>query len=526
MIPNVATVGKSFSGAGLYYLHDKREDQAQALAGGNDRLAADLYYLHDKGAQSSDRVVFAETLNLPTRDPHKAMKCMAWTAGHAPEIRQAHVAAEAQAAGQSYDDYVREHNPFRGRKGEKPVYAYSLSWHPDQKVDRAEMVAAARETLDVLGLKGHQAVLVAHNDTPHPHIHVICNRVHPQTGLYASRSRDHLTLSRWAEDYERRCGRILCFERVYNNADRQKEGFLKAESISRADRDWFDKHKHRTPEEIRSSREQAQSADRMALESRRHKQEGALEKRLKRTHDPAIRKVRAQIADLEMRMKMAEADRKAPATGVVQSLAKAIRAIGRTITDPPRKQRTALASLRSNLDRLEQSKEDARKAHKDAYAASWGRLERRHVVERERDEDRIERLLKAREAREKGDRGKGQFNVRGDPEAARYLRPDVSAQKARQVALEQVAGAGMAQEIRQRTATGRLQRTLGGGADYDERSRKEALSHPGSRWKSDPAADKAVQEKREELTAKEKTRNRNRSRGERTRTRSRRPKSD
>ncbi len=33
-----------------------------------------------------------------------------------------------------------------GRKLERPVYAYSLSWHPDERPTRAEQMEAARAT--------------------------------------------------------------------------------------------------------------------------------------------------------------------------------------------------------------------------------------------------------------------------------------------------------------------------------------------------------------------------------------------
>ena len=87
---------------------------------------------HDKGAQTAKRVAYTETLNLPTQDAAKAMKVMAWTAAHASDIRQSAVAAAAKAAGLPYDEYVRLTNPFRGRKGSKCVYAYSLAWSPEQ----------------------------------------------------------------------------------------------------------------------------------------------------------------------------------------------------------------------------------------------------------------------------------------------------------------------------------------------------------------------------------------------------------
>ncbi|MGH1482973.1 MAG: relaxase/mobilization nuclease domain-containing protein [Geminicoccales bacterium] len=57
-----------------------------------------------------------------------------------------------------------------GRKLEKPVYVYSLSWHPDEQPDKATMVEAARESLEALGVEDRQALIVCHNDEPHPQI--------------------------------------------------------------------------------------------------------------------------------------------------------------------------------------------------------------------------------------------------------------------------------------------------------------------------------------------------------------------
>lgn len=184
MIPKVAGKGSSFKGAAQYYLHDK-------------------------GASTAERVAFAETVNLPTRDPDKAFKCMAWTAEHQNEIKE--------AAGGSK----------RGRKLQDPVYTYSLAWAPDEKPTKEQMIGAAMETLSVLGLTENEAILVAHRDEPHPHIHVIVNRVHPQTGIAAKLSNDHLKLSRWAEDYEKRQGQIRCEERVENNKRRDRGEWVK-----------------------------------------------------------------------------------------------------------------------------------------------------------------------------------------------------------------------------------------------------------------------------------------------------------
>ena len=184
MVPKVAGKGRNFVGAGLYYLHDKK-------------------------ALTRERVAFTHTENLPTRDPDKAIKCMAYTAMRQQQLK-------TRAGGSA-----------KGRKLEQPVYCYSLSWAPGEEPSQEDMIGAARESLKRLGLADHEALFVGHNDEPHPHIHVIVNRVHPETGIAAPLKKDFLKLSTWAEEFEKQQGLIRCEQRVENNALRAQGEFVK-----------------------------------------------------------------------------------------------------------------------------------------------------------------------------------------------------------------------------------------------------------------------------------------------------------
>ena len=184
MIPRVAKAGKSFKGAAAYYLHDKQ-------------------------ASTSDRVGWTETLNLSTDDPEQAWKQMAQTAMNADHLKQA---AGIKAT---------------GRKSTNSVYAYSLSWHPDQHPTREDMAAAAKESLKVLKLDDRQAILIAHTDQDHPHVHVLVNRVSPNDGRMAANSKDFNALSRWAEKYCKDRGWDYCPDREKNNALRKQGNFVK-----------------------------------------------------------------------------------------------------------------------------------------------------------------------------------------------------------------------------------------------------------------------------------------------------------
>ena len=148
---------------------------------------------------------FTGTLNLASDDPRRAINEMIYTAEHAQDIK---AAAGVKAT---------------GRKLEKPVYTFSLSWHPSEDPRQDQMLAAAESALKALKMDGHQVLMVAHNDTAHPHIHVIVNRVDPETGKAHGLNKDQLVLSKWAERYEREFGKTWCKERVANNAERGRQ---------------------------------------------------------------------------------------------------------------------------------------------------------------------------------------------------------------------------------------------------------------------------------------------------------------
>ncbi|TMV88194.1 hypothetical protein FGG78_17515 [Thioclava sp. BHET1] len=62
---------------------------------------------------------------------------------------------------------------------QKPVLHLSLSYAEGEQVTSDQMRADARRVIKALGLRGHQALIVAHDDTDHIHAHVMANRVGP-----------------------------------------------------------------------------------------------------------------------------------------------------------------------------------------------------------------------------------------------------------------------------------------------------------------------------------------------------------
>ncbi len=174
MIPKINGLGRSFAGVAAYCLHDAPEPD-------------------DRSPETSERVAWTDTRNLPTVRAERAARLMAATAKAAPDLKRL-------AGG--------------ARKLAKPVLHYLLSWAQDETPTRQEMSRAVDGSLEALGLEGHEALIAAHDDTRHPHVHVVANRVDPETGKAAKLGNGKLRLSGWAEGYEREQGRIRCERRV------------------------------------------------------------------------------------------------------------------------------------------------------------------------------------------------------------------------------------------------------------------------------------------------------------------------
>ncbi|MFZ4687587.1 MAG: relaxase/mobilization nuclease domain-containing protein, partial [Hyphomonadaceae bacterium] len=107
-----------------------------------------------------------------------------------------------------------------GRVCEDPVKTLSLAWHKDDTPTPEHMVEAADAFLKHMGWEQHQAVYVAHRDTEHKHIHIIVNRVHPETGRTMDDYRERVRAQEWALAYEKEHGKIWCEQREVNAAER------------------------------------------------------------------------------------------------------------------------------------------------------------------------------------------------------------------------------------------------------------------------------------------------------------------
>jgi Relaxase/Mobilisation nuclease domain len=172
MIPRIQT-GSSFKGAGLYYLHDKRHE------GEAERL-------------TTDRVAWTHAINTLENDPEAVLSEMRRTAFDQPLLK------------------MLSGNRIDGRPTEKTVMTVSLAWSPEQTPTKDDMIEAGLSFLQHMKWEEHQVLFVSHDDTKHPHVHLIINRVHPETGMTIDDGWAKIRSQKWALAFERDHGHVYC----------------------------------------------------------------------------------------------------------------------------------------------------------------------------------------------------------------------------------------------------------------------------------------------------------------------------
>jgi hypothetical protein len=129
------------------------------------------YLTKGRSGAETERVAWSESRNLPTNEPELAGKIMRATASQSARVQ-------------------------------KPGYHLVLSFHPEDTVDRATIEGVADRTIAALGLAAHQALIVCHRDRPHAHVHLLINRVHPETGRAWRQWFDYVVLQKVLLDEE------------------------------------------------------------------------------------------------------------------------------------------------------------------------------------------------------------------------------------------------------------------------------------------------------------------------------------
>jgi hypothetical protein len=179
MIVKILSKGKSFSGLATYLTHDPEH------------------------AKTADRVGWTHTHNLANDDVPCAVNEMLWTARDAELLKQE---AGIRAGGRATENAVKH---------------FSLNWAPGESPTREHMIETTEGFLRHMKWQEHQAILIAHNDKEHSHVHCMLNVVHPETGLRLDDNFERRRAQEWALQYEREHG-IYCEQRLLDPEERTK----------------------------------------------------------------------------------------------------------------------------------------------------------------------------------------------------------------------------------------------------------------------------------------------------------------
>ena len=95
-----------------------------------------------------------------------------------------------------------------------------LGWHPSdlEWLTREHLADTVRAALNAMGLKDRQSIWVTHTDTGRPHVHIVANLVHPDTGLVARLGLIKKRMSTFCAAYEQSLGDVRCKRRLMPKA--------------------------------------------------------------------------------------------------------------------------------------------------------------------------------------------------------------------------------------------------------------------------------------------------------------------
>lgn len=115
-------------------------------------------------------------------------------------------------------EFGAQNQASRTRPCVKDCLHLSLGWRPGETPTVEDMEAAALEALKALGMENARALFAIHGDEAYAHIHIVASKIDPATGRAYDLKGNYLQLSRWAEQYERAHGGVVCTGRQEANA--------------------------------------------------------------------------------------------------------------------------------------------------------------------------------------------------------------------------------------------------------------------------------------------------------------------
>jgi hypothetical protein len=168
---------------------------------GRSFRALGAYLIHGRDGSEENRAAWSTGRNLGTDDPELAAPLMQATAAQNPRVAY-------------------------------PVYHLTIAFDPGDQITRENVERVADRVWKELGLSEHQALMVAHHDREHAHVHIMVNRVHPDTLRAWERWQDRPIIERVLRAEEQALGLRAVPGRPHQLDDqqrREREGRTRSE---------------------------------------------------------------------------------------------------------------------------------------------------------------------------------------------------------------------------------------------------------------------------------------------------------
>ena len=88
----------------------------------------------------------------------------------------------------------------------QPLMHFQLCWKPGETPSESQWLSSAERSIEALGFSQHQYIIVPHEDKEHFHVHVMLNRVHPESVKAHNPRLSLLTLHKIARELEHEFG--------------------------------------------------------------------------------------------------------------------------------------------------------------------------------------------------------------------------------------------------------------------------------------------------------------------------------
>jgi hypothetical protein len=276
-----------------------------------------------------------------------------------------------------------------------------------------------------------------------------------------------------------------------------------------------------SPPSIRSARDLDQAQEKMLLLADIRHREAHLRQWAEKVLAPEIASLKAQIAKQEAFL--ASLKKPVGRKSLFRAVSHALKRAAMKVFGREKRACGLLPRLKASLKTVEARKEAEVKRLSEWQRRAHSALSARHKIEKQRDEERIKKLIRTNQARGQGERSRSAFNARGDGRSAEHFRSSHLDGKAFEKSFTASLDQRFYDQIRPHTALERMTKKMGATAPAQAMKGDKPLAQQKAKGptvqktKTAHSFDDRISKRLAENDREKKTRqrSRNRSRGRR-----------